>query len=297
MNKLRIRFIFIMLLVISIIGSGCQSLTQSSVTTDSTEGSQCEITYTITLKDRIYYLNFSDGNDISTPNTDIGLQSFDLKFQSLEEMKEVFLNNQLSKTQIETMKIGFPKNDNGIMIANMNELYEPTIPIELTLGDICLNGLSYSFSFEPCDASTDPMSGFVSILPQSIYDRNYLTVLANLYKEHINSLTQENITDRNATVYEYSTQNSEKKLINYDIMIGNKTLHISEHYTVSWHADYSIPGQLISDSIPSHIQIFGCENGQYFEVGIYGISERPSVEWLSSFGITEYIGSNATVEK
>lgn len=297
MIQQKIRCVFSILLVISVMGTGCQTSNERGVTADETTVSKSETTYNITIKDGVHYLNFSDGNDAENTDTDVGMRSFALSFQSLAEMKDVFLNNKLSNAQIETMKVGFPKNSDGIMIANMNQLYEPVLPVDVTISpDIRLRGPSYSFDL--CDTSTESLNamyGFFSIVPKSTYDSNYAAVLADLEKEHINTVTEMNVADRNATVYEYSTRSGGFQLINYDITAGNKVLHISEHYTVDWYDESFLPDRPISCSIPSRIQIFGCETGQYFEVSIHNISERPSVEWLSSFGLTEYVEASGTV--
>lgn len=260
-----------------------------------------KVTYSITMKNGVHYINFSDGNTVNPTDSEQGMVSFGLYFPSLGEMKDAFLNNRLSDRQIQTMKKGFPKDENGIIIPDMNELYEPTLPDDLTTClDITLNGSSYSFylyhpSVDPTSAEAlDTTYGMFSVVSQEIFDRNYANELSFL-EYTVGSQTK--VEDRDATVYKYYSRSGAFQLITYDLSVGDKVLHICEKYTVDWYDSSFLPDRPISYSIPYSIQIYGCENGQYFEVLLHNTSERPSVEWLSSFGLTEYVDTNTVMEK
>lgn len=257
---------------------------------------QEEISYTISMKNGICYLNFSDGNDSTPSNSNIsGTWLADLEFSSLGEMKDAFLNHRLKEYQINTMKEVFEEDENGIIIPDMNHLYEPSLPDNLTTYS-CLNIIlssSACYGFELYAPSVDPTSvealdytyGYFSIVSQERFDKLYsdkLSFLDGIWG------SQTQVEDRNATAYRYYTHSGGFIVMTYDILVGDKTLRIIEEYTTAWYGHESSLTQPVSDSVPHTVRIYGSANGQFFEIALSKFEERPSIEWLSSFGVTEY---------
>ena len=44
-----------------------------------------------------------------------------------------------------------------------------------------------------------------------------------------------------------------------------------------------------SETIPKHVSFWGSINGTYFTGSVGGFTERPSYEWVTSFGLTPYV--------
>lgn len=287
-------------LLFSILLSGCASPVGNNFTTDEAISEDTETSYTITVKDGNYYLNFSDGNELINPIEQEGLRSFSLEFSSLGEMKDSFINNKLTDRQIETMKLGFPKDENGIAICNMNQLYEPVLPPDLVASKILLKGSSYGFTLSnpSIESSVKSITGSLSVVSPDTYQECYASEFTNFFNSDTISLdSQIEASDRNSIIYNYSTESGKFRLIQYDIAIGDKLLHVSELYFLyldNTTAHYSTE---ISDTVPVQIEICGSENKQYFYIYLSGFTERPSVEWLSSFGLAEYVEPGNTVTK
>ena len=45
----------------------------------------------------------------------------------------------------------------------------------------------------------------------------------------------------------------------------------------------------VSDTVPRKVAIYGAQDGAYFYGSFIDFSERPSEEWLASFGLQEYV--------
>ena len=82
--------------------------------------------YTISLTGEKCYINFANGNDAS-PNEGYS-QVGSIDFPSLTEMKNHFLNNQLTPEQMLVIRCAFADETNGIRLCNLNALFNPTIP-------------------------------------------------------------------------------------------------------------------------------------------------------------------------
>ncbi len=251
------------------------------------------VTYTITNKDGTCYLNFSNGNDLPPVNDGEPHASAALRFKSLSDMKDTFVNQKLTAQQIKRIKQYFPKDENGILICDLSQLYQPALPSNLrTYYDIELIGESYTFTV--ADTSVDPsaeeavgtITGSFLCTNQETYELHY----AEEFSGDFDNLTSpKSVADRNATVYEYTTTRGTFRVIQYEVTDGEKTLQVSEHYSLVYTEDAFGTDLPISETVPNRINIFGTQDGKYFEVTLAFLAERPTMEWLSSFGLSEYV--------
>lgn len=267
-------------------------LSDSEKAQETAKEEETTIAYIITTKDGKCYLNFSNGNDLPPTNGQEPLASTVLRFDSLADMRDTFVNQTLTAQQIKRLKLYFPKDENGILICNVNKLHQPVLPSNMsTYYDIELIGQTYTFTIG--DSSVDPSTeealgtttGSFLCTNQETYEMHYAEEFAGQFE---NLTSQTVVADRNATVYEYATKRGEFRVIQYDIIDGAKTLHVSEHYSLSYTDDSNRGNLPISDTVPNRINIFGCQDGEYFEVSLTFFDERPPTEWLSSFGLVEY---------
>ena len=282
-----------LILLISITGCTSEAMQTKTEQTDPVEVTTQKqpSQYSIIEENGSYYLNFSDGNE---PPKEYSSQLATMMFDSLAEMQDTFLNNKLTEGQINQIKDVFPKDLQGrIQICDMNRLQQPVLPSNLTLGTLGLAGDRYSF-FVNSVISSSSIHGSFHCLTKEDYDDMFERDYENYFEKntiHLTSTTEE--PDRNSTVYDYTTSAGTLRRIRYAITQGSKTLYIDESYRLSMKDD-SLP---VSDTVPKSISIYGCDNGEYFNVYLSGFSERPSVEWLSSFGLTDFVKSNDTATK
>ena len=291
--------VLVLFLLISLTGCTSDATQTNPEPTDPAKVTQQKpsIQYSIIEENGSYYLNFSDGNE---PPEWYSSQAAGLLFDSLAEMQDSFLNNKLEEHQINQIKDVFSKDSQGrIQICDMNRLQRPVLPSDLAPGMVELTGQNYAFFVNSIHAdsvsSESPIlsaGSYFQCLTKESYDRIFEREYENLFERdtvHLTSTTAG--PDRNSTVYDYYTNSSELRQIRYVLTVGSKTLYIDEGYRLNI-VDDRLP---VSDTVPSRIEIFGCDNGRYFHVYLSGFSERPSVEWLSSFGLTDFVKSNDTV--
>ena len=68
------------------------------------------------------------------------------------------------------------------------------------------------------------------------------------------------------------------KVLVYQITTDDSVFHVKETYRLNE-----------SKTVPQNITVYGTCKNQYFDIYIQYLTERPSVAWLSSFGLREYV--------
>ncbi|MBQ8742803.1 MAG: hypothetical protein IJZ03_09180 [Clostridia bacterium] len=239
-----------------------------------------DATYSIATDGKKYFLIFKNEDEYASDDNACE-EAPSISFASVDEMKEKVLGGKLSENEILTMS-QFKKNEIGrIEIIDFSSIRTPSLPTNSDINGVNWTGDSYSVSFKSEICSY----GIIHVLDKDAFDtafkRNYEDVLHN--NKLVNIHKTEKVTDRNATVYHYTTHAGELKEIRYSIKLKDGELFIRETYRISMK-DNSVQ---VSDTIPSGIDILGDFDGYYFDVFISVLNERPSAEWLSSFGTTE----------
>ena len=89
--------------------------------------------------------------------------------------------------------------------------------------------------------------------------------------------------ERDATIYLHTTSAGKFKRVEYTIVTAEGKIFVAENYRLETiHAT-----DPVSDVIPYVIELHGDFGDRYFNCTMFNFTERPSVEWLSSFGLTE----------
>lgn len=241
-------------------------------------------------------LNFNDGN--YKDDLYIGgcvVYSNDAQFSSLQDVYDSITTGTFDEYQLLTIRNFFPRDaKDRIIIVDPDRLCEPVIPSGLTHSVVRVEGSAYSVHIKPKNADyTEPSSLY------PIYQGDFTPMSADEFKTAFDAyncfnddfeynFTVSNVEDRNATVYEYSTESTKVCHLQYSIQTANKVLFIEEFYLLeAYHGSISYSDY--TDTLPHHISILGCENGMYFRFDLDFPRVRPSVEWLSSFGATKFI--------
>jgi hypothetical protein len=101
-------------------------------------------------------------------------------------------------------------------------------------------------------------------------------------KRNFTLLSTESAEDRNATVVTHISGVydgiRERKTVYYTLKDSNKEVFVCEDYSYA------------EDEVPYFIEMYGTENGVNYRVSfaVEG-QDRPSVEFLMSFGVREYV--------
>jgi len=200
-------------------------------------------------------------------------------FRNLKEMKSNILEGSIDEKYLKGLQ-RFANEEYVLEICDLDSLSDVRLPNDVTLDHVTWHGKDYSYSI-----AWNCGTGSVRYLTEDEYYSNALPECSKLdLVDSVKIRYTEYIEDRqaNATVYMAGHQLYTNLL--YQIVDENRILYVSETYVGG--ADGGYP--------PRTIRICGEENGVYF-YGFFLIAYddpaavRPSVEWLSSFGLTPYV--------
>lgn len=205
----------------------------------------------------------------------------DIVFDSINEMIDDIKTGNFSQNELDILA-SFPRNnENQIQICNINELYVPILPNDLSVEKVFWRGMDYCFLLNLTNGTgRRRMHVYTPEKFQEATDiaRNF----PNATECKVQSISTE--AERNATVtYYINGIGKESKHIYYNITKEAKTLHIVENYILEE-----------SKNTPNSVRIYGSDNGVYFYYWLASLTERPSVEWLSQFGIREYVETSTS---
>lgn len=234
--------------------------------------------YSITVEDGQYYL---------TPTTD--LSSVDArqaliypKFSTVSEMRQGIISGSFTEENLYALSRSSANADGTIDICDLDDLYECTVPSELGTKNIVWCGKYYYFNL--INISGRSVWGSIRCCDEDTFINNFSKEYMGFLSNPNATLTrQEEIDERSATIYYTTTAtNAKLKYICYEIQEGDKHIFIQEEYLLEIEHDLL----KTSSTVPLSISYWGTDGSGHFYGHLHDLSERPSVEWLSQFGLT-----------
>lgn len=205
------------------------------------------------------------------------------KFTSIKEMRQGILEGPISQYELRCLVHASSDADHSIEICDPNHLYEFTAPEEFHLKYIIWSGNSYN-----CHLTSDNEWGGIDCYNKKDYSESFNKGYKDFLSNSLVTITEQRTTsDRLATVYYGHTGVAKLKYICYELHVGDKTMYIQEEYLLEIEDNRSP----VSSDVPSSIQFWGTQNGGYFQGTFFDFTERPSIQWLSQFGIIPYEAS------
>lgn len=117
---------------------------------------------------------------------------------------------------------------------------------------------------------------------KTLYEYEYKRFYDDFY-DRVTVKRRKNVEERNAEVIEYTSRYGDEFMrIRYTLSEANRTVIVDEVYAVN---SSRLPS---SETVPRTIRIFGVDNGVCYYVAMHGLTERPSEEWLLSFGMEPF---------
>jgi len=221
------------------------------------------------------------------------------QFSSVAAMQEGILTGNLGEygdNAIKDMKESALRRGNGqeMVIVGLDDMLDVSLPEDSCLDYVTWYGDSYDFHFCSPENHTDLYGGIYQIFEQETFDKcaaEYAPedLLSDIENSHgrMELLSDNVIEDRNARVISYKLNGYQTNVF-YTLTSGNKTVHVFERY----HGNYDYPGAFTGgkhDPVPYEIVLHAQDDKFYLEVLIHLPTSRPSVEWLSSFGLKPYV--------
>ncbi len=236
--------------------------------------------YEIEESDGKFYLVITDDAYKSTIN-ESQTEPY-LSFSSVSEMKDKILSGKLTENEIAKMSTFSKNSDKKIEVMDFKKVYEPIFPSDIIWdGSVKWYGKYYHPSFVKSDKF---MYMTFSVQTSDIYQDSLQRSKDSIHNNDLVTITDTVQTEeRNATVYHYTTSSGEFKSIEYVIETENGKIFVMEDYRLTTN-NKDLP---TSDTIPSSIDLYGDFGDRYFDCFITGLTERPSLAWLSCFGLDE----------
>lgn len=241
--------------------------------------------YTMYCKDGKWYLEFySDAfaDDLSEVGSGEQFANISIareypRFDSISDMREKIKNGDIPDRQIEALKAH--STSNLLEICDPNDLYDLAVPNKLTYDYIHWYGDAYSFEFDGTD-----FLGYVVCCDQETFDQQFNEEYVSFLNKNCSVVNDAFVEDRNAREVHYVTHAAELKKVLYNFTTEQSNMYVVESYVLSYFNNDALKIKT-SDTVPNSIRIFGSDGENYFYGWFKGFEERPSVEWLSSFGL------------
>ena len=242
--------------------------TNSQQITERQDASELQLKdYTLAFVDGNCYLRFEE-NQLDVSNSQIACVSF----ESIDVLIEAIRNCRFSETDYSIIRTVFPKNENGIMVFDIDHAYDAEIPTGFRVESVWWYGPIYTF--ELIGTSNCHATPMTRDYYQARFAREYETFFD---REQIRVTKRELVDDRNAEIIWFETDLATLKQIRYTLSNG---VIVEEEYRLTSRINAQV-----SETVPLMINLFGEMNGSCFCVTIGGLNDRPSVEWLSQFGV------------
>lgn len=239
--------------------------------------SNANMPYDITQENSEYYLIMKETFENNSSNTSSGMIAApSITFHSVSEMKHDIQTGNFTEFELEQLS-RFTKDEAGrIKICNLDNLYAPQFPTTLGEYSVVWDGDSYTFFITNAEIQ-------INILSKEAFDAE-VDSQNNFEKNTKFKILAKSVeSGRNATVYTYYDHRSkhQMKRVFYMISGDSGTIYADELYDLT-----------LSNTLPISVHIIGSDNGVHFRVAFQRPKERPSVEWLSQFGLREYVDTS-----
>ena len=240
---------------------------QTAAGTDHWASPEPNYDYSLSVVDGRNYLNFDGGN--ASYSSIKGT----VYFETVDAMVTAIRTNSLSPDQCETIRNSFPQDENGIRIVDLDHVFDAALPDELISRGVIWEGPSYAFEFD----DENSVFGNLRVLTKEDYETLYADQYTAFFdRAGITVLSRGNVADRNAEAVLYESPDGTLRAIRYALANG-----------VTVVETYFAPGGT-SSAIPVTVELYGETDAAAFYATLYELTERPSVEWLSRFGVREH---------
>lgn len=205
----------------------------------------------------------------------------EIGFSSFPEMKNSIKNNELSEWDKAIIVRRFDNLENGdVPICDIDNLYIPVGTPSMKIGTLSWMGDSYSV--EISDENNSFSGEFLYYTPQA-FDQCYAEYkfLWGEGSEHIDSLDSKTLDDGTQVFY-YGAISVGDRL--YIVKFDGKIYFVSERFGNKYDTSE------VDTSLPKEVLILAIDGDNRFAIELYTLTERPSIEFIKSFGIEKFEG-------
>jgi len=229
-----------------------------------------------------YYLKFPRNSASGSEGSASSSQIAHLPTAStIAEMKQKVASANFTKEEVETLR-SYAK-DGVLELNRLDKWYEPVLPHNASVTSVYWYGDSYTIDFQ-----ADGILGYIRVWENA---ETYNALFKDEYTDYFSRdtfeiISQETVEERKATVTDFTTFAGRLKDIRYLLNLTTANIYVSETYWVQMDDPYLYE----SETIPKFIGLYGtATDGAHFTGYITCLTERPTEDWLSQFGLREYI--------
>ena len=203
-----------------------------------------------------------------------------LSFETVQDLARAIRDHAFTEDQFFTIRAFFPYDEIGVRILDPAQLREVTAPAGFRVPRVEWSGESIQYYGETDETN----EGNVRRFSLSLCSPETMKAALSAFATPVSAAAHEREADRNADVYYYSANSGSYRETRYKI--GPDTFVIElRRQTYSRYPTFTYL------SVQQSVRLYKIlDDGSGFMVEIYGLTERPSVEWLSQFGLSEPIG-------
>lgn len=243
--------------------------------------------YTVYSRNGQWFMEFYpvQWDSKSSDNTHANIAVSFPEFRSLSDMQNRIKSGGITPNALSCLY--YQSTDNVQKICNLNKLHDLVAPGDFSYNRVVLWGEDYEFA---ADNNISPVAGRIVCATPDSYEQAF----NEHYTEHLNHsvITESTVADRNARIVYSKYKDQLYQDIFYEIQTKTRTLYIRESSVLKYipdiHTQDALKERNISNSIPENVYIFGNDGTNYFYGELHGFTQRPSVEWLSSFDLKPY---------
>ena len=198
-----------------------------------------------------------------------------VSFPTVDMLKDRVLNYKLTEDELKRLYLLYGDPQDRIVLYDLYALTDPSLPIGIS--DVQVNcGPDFSIFF----ALPLERAGSYHILTADTYtelsrEYNGPPSYASVKETYVEE-------ERNATVYDYVTAaEGMYRQMSYTVVKNGTEYKIVEKYNIS----VTLSVHPVSETIPYAVNVYYESGGQYYLLSISSPAERPSVEWLTAFGV------------
>ena len=285
--KCRFSLVLFLVYLMSVVLAGCTNTAGNNSVYHQNETNPTAIQttahtdmYTISYADGRYVLTFTDKMDEIMENGEL-LNQIVVKhpsFSSAEEMRSRIISSDLGFSAEEMAVLYTYTKGEPMEICGPDDLYDVRLPEDLQLGSIVWYGYTYEFNLE----GDFGFGGMVEPVSQEEFQDTLHKEYTAFPYENFIVISENEIPDRNAREVIFETSTARIRSVLYEVDIDDGTIFIREDYPLEYFIDVEYTA---NETVPNRVFLYGQQADACFTGELLYPNERPSEQWLASFGL------------
>ena len=230
-----------------------------------------------------FYLYFSEESmenaNLNNVNTQIAIRS--PTFSSVAELKTAVETGNFSKENLAILQDR--AINRSLEIADPGKFYDAILPTGLETEKIVWGFTYYGVNIN-WGTNKFGTGAVVIDMEGDYHDAEFERSFVNYKSGAKTPISDRIIEDRNAREFIYTVTTGKYKMLLYQIENGDRLLYVRELYCLDYNEPEYLSGYM-SETIPRSIRIFCKEEDVSWFAYFSNFEERPSIEWLTSFGV------------